>query len=68
MEIIVTKDKDKRDEMFKSCRAAGNRLEKQVVKFSDVELDVNPASGEISLDNQGRARYHSVWGIAYPSR
>lgn len=68
MEIIATRYKDKRDEMFRDYRANGNHLEKQAVKFSDVELEVNLSTGEISLDNKGRPMYHSLWCIAYPSR
>lgn len=36
-EVITTTDKAKRDEMFTELRANGNRLEKQVVKFSSSE-------------------------------
>jgi len=68
MNIIVGRDKDKRNLMFWDYRTTGNHLEKQVVKFSDVEPEINQSTGAISLDTKGRPVYHSVWGIAYPSR
>jgi hypothetical protein len=37
MEVITTTDKDARDRMFDDLRKNGNKLEKQVMKFSGVE-------------------------------
>lgn len=67
-ETITTADKQKRDEMYADLKAAGNALERQVVKFSDSE-----PTGETELvwyerghEPQRRLVYRSTWSLAYP--
>lgn len=77
-EVITTHDKDRRDRLFDDLRQNGNALERQVVKFSGVEL----APGEDGLPKcravfyrvsgskypkaQMRWVYRSTWSVAYP--
>lgn len=59
IEVISFTDRDKRDEVFDTLRKHGNAQERQVVRFSDVEL-----TGQI--DAQERLTYRDVWSVAYP--
>jgi hypothetical protein len=56
MEVITTTDKDARDRMFDDLRKNGNKLEKQVVKFSGNES--HPLK---------TGQFISSWSVAYPS-
>ena len=57
-------DPKTRDDAFTRMKQDGER---DVTKFSTVEMIVNQATGEISLDSQDRIQYHSVYCLAYPS-
>ena len=79
METIGYLDKAMRDERFDQLRRQRraelsvprkNRQrtpESRAVKFSTAEFSIDEVTGEISLDNRGRVRYHTVWAITYPS-
>lgn len=57
-EVFTTADKVQRDALFKDFRDNGDRLEKQVVKFSSVQA-IRGNTGLL----QG---YRSVYSVAYP--
>ena len=66
---IACPDKETRDAAYRSLRTTGNRLERQAVRFTDVEPVMNPqVPGEIVLDAQGRITYRTIWGVAYPEK
>jgi hypothetical protein len=59
-EVITTTDKSKRDQMFQDLRKSDNSLERQVTKFSGVELvQADPSSVPVWVSN---------WSVAYPTR
>jgi hypothetical protein len=60
-------DKEARDRTFADYKANGNEQEKKAVKYSEPVQRVNPATGEISLDNKGRIVYDTRYYIAYPT-
>lgn len=64
-ETITQDSKEKRDAIYDDLRRTGNRLERQVVKFSSQEMIVGDG-GEIVLDEKGRETYKTVWSVAYP--
>lgn len=57
MEVITTEDKEKRDALFDELRKTGNRLEKQVVKFSGCRNIAKPGDPP---------QYVSTYSVAYP--
>lgn len=63
MEVITTTDKDQRDRMFDDLRKNGNRLERQVVKFSSVET----VMVEDSVSGKAVPTYRSTYSVAYPN-
>ena len=66
-EVITTTDKDQRDRLFQDLRKNGNELEKQVVKFSGVE--VVPNVDVVSTTDARRIirkEYRSTFSVAYP--
>lgn len=67
-EVITTTDKDQRDRMFDDLRKNGNRLERQVVKFSGVEM-VEPPTIDNTVDPpiETRAKFRSTYSISYPT-
>jgi hypothetical protein len=75
-EVITTTDKAKRDQMFQDLRRNGDKLERQVVKFSSNEpfVDENGDTGKIvyysdtrGASTQMRPFCRSTWSIAYPT-
>ena len=54
MEVIQAASKDARDTLFTTLRETGTVLEKQAVKYSDVE-------------RQPDGSWKTVWLVAYPA-
>jgi len=62
--VFTTTDKAKRDELFRLLRESTDPLERQVTKFSGVEVvpDV-----EVLTPTGLRKQYRSTWSVSYPS-
>ena len=68
MEVITTPDKAKRDQMFNELRNSDDANERQVVKFSGVEMVAPPAvDNTTDPPTERKAQYRSTWSVAYPT-
>lgn len=63
MEVITTTDKAQRDQLFEDLRRNGNKLERQVVKFSGVEtvldIDGQPVVRVLPNYQPGRSGFYN---------
>jgi hypothetical protein len=77
MEILVTDDKAKRDQLFEDYRKNGDDLERKVVKFSSVRPLLDEDGHQVAYvkhyeptghigRGQLRFQYVSTWSIAWP--
>lgn len=64
--VLMFKDKDKRDQVFQSLRESTEPNERQVVKWSD-PMPIMLSESEFKLDDKGRVMYETGWFVAYPN-
>jgi hypothetical protein len=59
-EVLTSRDKAVRDKLFGELKYTGDKLERQVVKFSGVGEEL------VEVDGKEQVKYHSTWSVAYP--
>jgi hypothetical protein len=74
MEVFTTRDKSKRDELYRELRANGLPNEKQAVRFSGaqpvLDEDGNQKTRTVQYLGRGRTQIRPIWesnySVAYP--
>ena len=73
-EVFTTRDKSKRDEIFRELRASTEPNERKAVKFSGVEPVTNDKGQvyrQVRYFGTGRVQlrpvFISTWSVAYPN-